>query len=58
MDEIPLEITFALENAAKIYSDSPETTNTSVISRVIAKLIPIYFLIKLFAHKLNAKDKV
>lgn len=58
MDEIPLEITVILENAAMIYSDSRANTNVWVILRTLNKLIPIYFLIKLFANKLDAKDKV
>lgn len=58
MDELPLEIIFILENAAKSYSDSPATTNARVVLRVIAKLIPVSFLVKLFAHKLNGKSKV
>jgi hypothetical protein len=56
MDEITLEITFAVENAAKIYSESPATTNAAVILSVIGKLIPVSFLVKLFAHKLNGKS--
>jgi hypothetical protein len=43
MDDIPLEITFELENAAKIYCESPATTNAGIILRIIAKLIPVSF---------------
>ena len=52
MDEITLEITFALENAAKIYSESPANTNSAVILRIIDKLI-LASLRDLFYHKLN-----
>ncbi len=31
MNDIPLEITFVLENAAKRYSESPATTNAGMI---------------------------
>lgn len=43
MDKITLEITVALENAAKIYFESQATTNAAVILRSLTELIPIYF---------------
>jgi len=58
MNDIPLEITFVLENAAKRYSESPATTNAGIVLRTISRFIPIKFLVKLFAHKLSEKTKV
>ena len=49
------EIFEALDKAGAAYSDSPYTTNAGHILRVVAKLIPLSTVIKLFSHKITNK---
>jgi len=55
MKEIPKEISDSLQKAATDYSKSPATTDAGIVLRVIAKIIPVSTVIKLFAHILAKK---
>ena len=51
--EIPKPIQDALEKVATNYSQSPHTTNAGKILRIIAGLIPVSTIVKIFAYKLS-----
>jgi len=50
---IPTEIADSLQKAATAYAESTATTNAGVVLRLVAKIIPVSFAIKLFAHLLR-----
>lgn len=51
--QIPPVIKDALQEAATKYSQSEATTNAGRVLRILAKIIPVSFVIQLFAHKLK-----
>lgn len=51
--EIPKEIENVLNYGAKMYADSPATTNAGRVLRFLARFIKAETIIKLFAHKLK-----
>lgn len=51
--EIPKEITEILQKSATAYAESEATTNLGRIGRFIARVIPVSFVLQLFAHKMK-----
>lgn len=51
--EIPKEIENVLNYGAKMYADSPATTNAGRVLRFLAKFVTVDTVVKLFAHKLK-----
>ena len=53
--QIPPVIKDALQEAATAYANSEATTDLGRIGRFLARVIPVSFVIQLFAHKLKLK---
>ena len=51
--QIPPVITELLQRSATAYSESEATTNAGLIIRFIARVIPVSFVLQLFAHKMK-----
>lgn len=51
--QIPPVIKDALQEAATVYANSEATTDLGRIGRFLARVIPVSFVIQLFAHKLK-----
>jgi hypothetical protein len=56
--EIPLVIKDSLQEAATAYANSEATTDLGRIGRFFARIIPVSFVIQLFAHKLKKVSDV
>ncbi|MDA6068960.1 hypothetical protein NJT12_04925 [Flavobacterium sp. AC] len=56
--EIPHPILDTLQAAATTYADSPATTDAGRILRFIARIIPVSFVVQLFAHKMKDNAKI
>jgi len=51
--QTPDVINNGLQEAATAYANSKSTTNAGFILRLVARIVPVSFVIQLFAHKLK-----
>jgi hypothetical protein len=55
-NQIPTVIKDALQEVATAYANSQATTDLGRIGRFFARIIPVSFVIQLFAHKLKKQE--
>lgn len=51
MNDLPIEIIFILEYIAKVYLESPTTTNSVVRLQLFAKINPVSVIIRMLRIK-------